>query len=490
MSILDAATGVGGRNLASLDDTFQLCEVSSGFAAQFCCAPGDLVGAEFTRLFGSEAEVMLLGQCLSLHAKGDGAFCEHLSVRRQRMRQLMRVVVRADGGVLVAAVHPWAQPHAGFTLSRPNARILERLAEGWTVEQIAAGIEMTTGSVQHRMATLLSLFDATSGPSAVSTAYLWGVLDPVVWPPRVAHGIVNRSWAGAPARAGPGSTAADLQQADRMRKTLLQFGIDGPGEGVDLDAARSMRSVESKAPAVTRAVALVEELARQRRPLGVAELARSLDLAKSTVANLCTALEDTHMIRRVDGRWALGYKVVELGQAFLAGTDLVGEFRRAANELPVGARETMLLAVLDGLDVVYLARHDGTQPVRLASDIGRRMPAVATALGKAMLAALPGDALEERLASVGELPVLTPRSHRTVDGLRRDLEATRQRGYAVDDEQNTEGVVCVSVALPGARTPTAVSATLLAARMTEDLRAGLVGDLTSLAAGLARSASL
>jgi DNA-binding IclR family transcriptional regulator len=251
-----------------------------------------------------------------------------------------------------------------------------------------------------------------------------------------------------------------------------------------------MRSVESKAPAVTRAVALVEELARQRRPLGVAELARSLDLAKSTVANLCAALEDTHMIRRVDGRWTLGYKVVELGQAFLAGTDLVQEFRRAADELPVGARETVLLAVLDGLDVVYLARHDGTQPVRLASDIGRRMPAVATALGKAMLASLPGEALEERLASVGELPVLTPRSHRTIDDLRRDVEATRRRGYAVDDEQNTEGVVCVSVALPGARTPTAVSATLLAARMTEELRAGLVGDLTSLAAGLARTASL
>lgn len=257
-----------------------------------------------------------------------------------------------------------------------------------------------------------------------------------------------------------------------------------------MDSVRSLRSVESKSPAVTRAVALVEELARQRRPLGIAELARSLDLAKSTVANLCTALEGTHMIRRVDGRWALGYKVVELGQAFLAGTDLVEEFRRAAHELPVGAQETMLLAVLDGLEVVYLARHDGSQPVRLASDIGRRMPAVVTALGKAMLASLPDDELAERLAGVDRLPVLTPRSHRTMDELRRDLEATRQRGYAVDDEQNTEGVVCVSVALPGARIPTAVSATLLAVRMTDQMRTGLVRDLNVLAAGLARSGAL
>lgn len=257
-----------------------------------------------------------------------------------------------------------------------------------------------------------------------------------------------------------------------------------------MDTVRSLRSVESKSPAVTRAVALVEELARQRRPLGIAELARSLDLAKSTVANLCTALEGTHMIRRVDGRWALGYKVVELGQAFLASTDLVDEFRRTANELPVGAQETMLLAVLDGVEVVYLARHDGSQPVRLASDIGRRMPAVVTALGKAMLASLPDDELEERLAGVGKLPMITPRSHRTMDELRRDLDATRQRGYAFDDEQNTEGVVCFSVALPGTGTPTAVSVTLLAARLTDQLRTGLVSDLTALAGGLARSAAL
>ncbi|WP_158102820.1 IclR family transcriptional regulator [Lentzea kentuckyensis] len=243
---------------------------------------------------------------------------------------------------------------------------------------------------------------------------------------------------------------------------------------------------------MTRAVALVEELARQRRPLGIAELARSLDLAKSTVANLCTALEGAKMIRRVDGRWALGYKVVELGQAFLASTDLVEEFRRAAPKLQVGAQETILLALLEGLEVVYLARHDGTQPIRLASDIGRRMPAVVTALGKAMLASLDDDELERRLATIDELPVLTERSFRTMDELRRDLDKTRARGYALDDEQNTEGVVCVSVAVPGSTgaTPAAVSATLLKARLTGDMRERLSADLTTLARELSRLATL
>jgi DNA-binding IclR family transcriptional regulator len=248
----------------------------------------------------------------------------------------------------------------------------------------------------------------------------------------------------------------------------------------------SLREVDSRAPAVTRAVALLEALAR-RGPLSLTELARSLGLAKSTVANLCAALERSHMIRRVDQRWALGYKVVELGQGFLAGTDLVGEFRRATTALPVAAQETLLLAVLDDLDVVYLARHDGSQPIRLASDIGRRLPAVVTALGKAMLATLPPAELERRLATIDELPVFTARSHRTMDDLRRDLDAVRERGYALDDEQNTEGVTCVGVAVPGLpETPTAVSATMLTARVTGDLRGSLVRDLSDLARELSR----
>lgn len=257
-----------------------------------------------------------------------------------------------------------------------------------------------------------------------------------------------------------------------------------------MSAPHSLRSVDSRSPAVTRAVALVEEIARHRRPVGIAELARSLDLAKSTVANLCAALEGTHMIRRVDGGWALGYKVVELGQSFLAGTDIVQEFQRAAGALPVGGRETVLLAVLDGVDVVYLARHDGDQPVRPAGDVAARMPAAVTALGKAMLASLPDDELEDRLGRVRELPVFTAKSHRTLEALRSDLAETRKRGHAVDDEQNTEGVTCVSVALPGRmEPPAAVSATLLTARLTKKLRRELVSDLTALADVLSRTAA-
>ncbi|USX53988.1 IclR family transcriptional regulator [Lentzea sp. HUAS12] len=250
---------------------------------------------------------------------------------------------------------------------------------------------------------------------------------------------------------------------------------------------RSLRSIESRSPAVTRAIGVLEELSRRGVPTRLADLARSLDLAKSTVANVCAALEDSHVVRRVDGLWALDYRVVEFGQSFLASTDIVAEFRRAAATLPTAHAETMLLAILDGTDVLYLARHDGTQPIRLASDIGRRMPAVVTALGKAMLAQLPPAQLEQRLAEVGELPVLTSRSHRSVESLKEDLEVTARRGYAMDDQQNTEGVSCFGVAVPGGPSRSiAVSATLLSARVTDQLREDIVADLTTLSRAVAR----
>jgi DNA-binding CsgD family transcriptional regulator len=189
----DLMAGMHGRNIAFLDSAFQLREVSAGFARQFDCRPEDMAGADFTGLFGPDHEMALLGLCLSLQSRGDGAFREHLGVRRGRSRRMLSVVVRAAQGVLVASVHPSARPHAGFTLSASNARILERVAEGRTVDQIAADLDIGEQTAHNRVAAVLEEFDTTSKVSAVSKAYAWGVLDPSVWPPRVVSARGGRA---------------------------------------------------------------------------------------------------------------------------------------------------------------------------------------------------------------------------------------------------------------------------------------------------------
>jgi IclR family transcriptional regulator, blcABC operon repressor len=240
----------------------------------------------------------------------------------------------------------------------------------------------------------------------------------------------------------------------------------------------------SLAPAVTRAAAILELLAENRGvAAGPSELARRLGLPKSSIANVCGALADAGLVRRVGTGFALGRKLAELGGAYLAAIDLVQEFYDACHELEAGSEETIQLAVLDGIEMTYLARHDGRQPVRLTSQIGRRLPASVTATGKAALASLEPVEVERRLDGV-ELPSLTRRSLRSVDALLADLEVVRTRGYSMDDEETVEGVVCFGIAIPGRGPgdgPYAASMTLLKARATFDRVPALIADLHRLA---------
>jgi DNA-binding IclR family transcriptional regulator len=125
--------------------------------------------------------------------------------------------------------------------------------------------------------------------------------------------------------------------------------------------------------------------------------------------------------------------------------------------------------------------------VRLTSQIGRRLPATVTATGKAALASLPDTELDRRLAGVGDLPAFTANSIRTVQELRANLELVRRRGYAMDDEETVDGVVCYGVMIPGRRPgegPYAASITLLKARATAERVPLLIDDLHRLARGL------
>jgi DNA-binding IclR family transcriptional regulator len=241
----------------------------------------------------------------------------------------------------------------------------------------------------------------------------------------------------------------------------------------------------SLAPAVTRAAAILDLLSENAAvALGPSELARRLGLPKSSIANICAALAEVGLVRRIGTGFALGRKLAELGGAYLSAVDLVQEFYEACRVLPVGSEETVQLAVLDGLEMTYLARHDGRQPVRLTSQIGRRLPASCTATGKAALASLDQRELDRRLSGISYLPVLSPNSHRTVEELLPDLAEVRRRGYALDDEETVEGVVCYGIAIPGRRpgdAPHAASITLLKARATDERVPALVADLRHLA---------
>ena len=195
-------------------------------------------------------------------------------------------------------------------------------------------------------------------------------------------------------------------------------------------------------PAVARAMALLDRLAQQRQPMTMARLAADLALPKSSVHGLCTTLLALgYLQRQGDGSVALGARVLDLAEAFVAGIDVAREFDALWNTAvpPQAPDETVLLSVLDGGEVVYLSARNGTRPLSMAFARGMRLPAHLAATGRAMLAFHDAATAQRQLGSA-PLLALTPRSVVEPAALAAELAATRARGYSIDDEGVRLGV--------------------------------------------------
>jgi IclR family transcriptional regulator, blcABC operon repressor len=227
----------------------------------------------------------------------------------------------------------------------------------------------------------------------------------------------------------------------------------------------------SASPAVTMAAAVLDVLANASPGcLGPSEIGRRLGVAKSSVANVCSALARADLVRREGTGYVLGQRLAELGATYLDGVDEIKAFHDVCAEYLPAPEETVQIAVMGpGLDVAHLARRDGTVRIQLVTDVGRHLPATCTATGKALLAGLPEDELERRLDGAS-LARFTTKSITDADELRRDLATTRARGWAIDDQELIEGVLCIAAAVPRAKSAPAyaVSFTLLRAWATTE----------------------
>ena len=133
----------------------------------------------------------------------------------------------------------------------------------------------------------------------------------------------------------------------------------------------------SAVPALTRAMTIIDLLAGAGQAgLTVTDIAARTGIAKSTTALLCSVLEHEGMVRKHDGRYRLGRRFLGLAADYLATVDDLEEFYAEVRRLPIVSREAARLALLDGTDVIYLARYEATgRPRRVTGGIGDRFPA-------------------------------------------------------------------------------------------------------------------
>jgi DNA-binding IclR family transcriptional regulator len=240
-------------------------------------------------------------------------------------------------------------------------------------------------------------------------------------------------------------------------------------------------------PAVERAALLLDALAASRQPQSLADLARALALPRSSVHGLLATLVALDLVRRNDdAEFSLGPKSLQWADAYGAQSDVLHAFDAQVDRIPALGTETVMLATLEGADVVYLACRQGSRALAVNFRVGGRFPAAATSSGKAMLASLGDDAVRERVAPAG-LRRLTRHGVATMPALLRQLELFRRQGWAVDDEETAEGMQCFGAAVFGARGPgaqAAVAVSVIKAGLTPRRRTELVESIRRLAAGM------
>lgn len=194
-----------------------------------------------------------------------------------------------------------------------------------------------------------------------------------------------------------------------------------------------------------RGLAILSSFHSDRPLIGVSELSRGLELSRSTVHRYVATLAKLGYLQQDfdSKRYRLGPKVLDLGFSALSSMDLLEISAPHLRQLSDETQRTVNLAILDGTDVVYIERcraaRPGQREIDLNLHVGARLPAYCTAMGKAILAFVP----EERLEEIIEHIDFAPRGPHTLTdpkAFRVELDKIRTSGIAVNDEELAYGL--------------------------------------------------
>jgi DNA-binding IclR family transcriptional regulator len=202
-----------------------------------------------------------------------------------------------------------------------------------------------------------------------------------------------------------------------------------------------------KVQALDRAFAILDLLGESDTPQGLAQVATSLQLHKSTAHRFLMVLEQHRMVERTsNGKFRLGLRLFDLGNRSIEQYDLRDRAQPHLRRLVAETEETAHLCILEAARVIYIDKIEPSRTVRMITRIGASNPVHCTSVGKAILAFLPEDRAEDVVRRT-RFERFTHRTIATPEALRIEIEKTRRRGYAVDDEELEDGLRCIAVPL-------------------------------------------
>lgn len=195
---------------------------------------------------------------------------------------------------------------------------------------------------------------------------------------------------------------------------------------------------------VDRAIRILQSFSLENKELKLTDIADRLDLNKSTVHGIISTLKYHGLIDQDEEtqKYRLGLYLMELADLVARSIDVLDITTPVIQDVSKQLDETIHIGMLDGSDVVYINKEESNQSMRIYTTIGARNPAYCTGVGKAMLAYQDFEGLKDRIPD--KLEPLTKNTITSREALLEDLSKIKVQGYAMDYEENVEGLTCIA----------------------------------------------
>ena len=195
---------------------------------------------------------------------------------------------------------------------------------------------------------------------------------------------------------------------------------------------------------LAKGLSVIRAFARDRPTLSLSDIAAATQMPAATARRCLLTLEELGYVTRSGRQFVLRPKVLELGAAYLESMNIELLTKTHLEELARVTCDSAALCVLDGTEIVYVARASIRTILRLEAHVGSRFPAHATSTGRVLLAGLSADHLNQYFGTV-TLEALTDRTVTDPAKLRRLIEECRLSGYSAVEDELAYGVVALAV---------------------------------------------
>jgi len=198
-----------------------------------------------------------------------------------------------------------------------------------------------------------------------------------------------------------------------------------------------------------RGLSVIRCFSRETPALTLSDIAERTGLTRAAARRFLITLRDLGYVESDDRLFSLRPRVLELGYSYLSSLPVWDVAKPHLEELAEHVRETTSASVLDGTDIVFVARVEARRIMSMTLGVGSRLPAWATAMGRVLLADLAPAALDTYFDQVSLEP-FTPRTITDPKELRKVIGRARDQGWTLVDQEVEEGVRSLAVPI---RTP-------------------------------------